>query len=265
MDDNRNECSIIKVLHHPNIIRYYETYETKDTIYIVCEYLKDGQLFDYVLQNEYLEEYEASYIFKQLLRTLNYLHNSGIVHRDLKPENILITKEKKEGEFFNHVKTVKLIDFGFACYMTDEANMSDLVGTPNYTAPEVYLGQNTEVSDNFSLGVILYFMYAIILLRLRGVLPFYSPVQDLVMRKTIKSDYQISDAHWANISPEAVDLTTRLLENDPKKRISLIESLVHPWIRDRDSLKKYDQVNRVKEGEESLNESKEKSKIIENN
>ena len=154
----RNECAIIKVLHHPNIIRYYENYETKDTIYIVCEYLSDGQLFDYVLENGFLEEEEASYILKQLLRTINYLHNMGILHRDLKPENILITKHSSHGQYANKVNEVKLIDFGYACYLIDKKNMSELVGTPNYTAPEVYQGKNTEESDAFSLGVILYFM-----------------------------------------------------------------------------------------------------------
>ena len=65
----------------------------------------------------------------------------------------------------------------------------------------------------------------------------------------MKGDYQISDAHWSNISPEGVDLTTKLLERDYEKRISLFEALVHPWIRDRDNLKNYYGANRKQDGE----------------
>lgn len=50
------------------------------------------------------------------------------------------------------------------------------------------------------------------------------------MRKTVKGDFQISDAHWCNVSPEGVQLVKRMLEVDPNKRISLIEILSHPWI-----------------------------------
>lgn len=72
------------------------------------------------------------------------------------------------------------------------------------------------------------------------------------MRKTIKGDYQISDAHWANVSPQAVDLVTKMLEKDPEKRIDLIHTLVHPFITDRSSLKEYKGNNR---GEEMMSDS----------
>ena len=91
-------------------MRYYESFHTKDTIFIVTELVKDGDLLNHVADHEYLEELEASRILKQLLNCLIYLHSSGIVHRDLKPDNILILKDPKTGE----VDSLKLIDFGFA-------------------------------------------------------------------------------------------------------------------------------------------------------
>lgn len=139
------------------MVRYYETYETKDTIFIVCEFLKDGQLFDYILEKGYLEEEEASFILNQLLHTVKYLHNTAIIHRDLKPENILIEKVES-GHHKGRISKCKIIDFGFACYVTDDVHMQELVGTPNYVAPEVYLGKYDQAADVFSLGVILYFM-----------------------------------------------------------------------------------------------------------
>ena len=65
---------------------------------------------------------------KQLLVSVNYLHSVGIIHRDLKPENIMISKDPIEGR----VKEVKLIDFGFAKFLSNNTLMKDACGTPNY-------------------------------------------------------------------------------------------------------------------------------------
>lgn len=66
--------------------------------------------------------------------------------------------------------------------------------------------------------------------RLRGTLPFQALAPELITRKTIKGDFQVCDAHWQNVSPEAIDLVEKLLETKPADRISLIECLVHPWL-----------------------------------
>lgn len=68
-----------------------------------------------------------------------------------------------------------------------------------------------------------------------------------MIRKTIKGDFQVSDAHWANVSHHAVDLVTKMLEKDPEKRIDLLHAMMHPFITDRQSLRKYKDVNRVEE------------------
>jgi len=72
-------------------------------------------------------------------------------------------------------------------------------GTPNYVAPEVLNGNYDYRSDIFSIGVIIYLM-------LRGNLPFDAQIADLVINKTIRGDYQITDSHWQNISEEGKDL-----------------------------------------------------------
>lgn len=146
----------MKVLHHPNIVRYYETYETKDNKYIVADLVSGGDLLTYILEVAFIDEYEASFIFKQLVETVLYLHNSGIIHRDLKPDNILLERDEKTKK----IVKAKLIDFGFAAVISHIDKNSDACGTLNYVAPEVILGTvDNEKSDNFSLGVILYLMY----------------------------------------------------------------------------------------------------------
>lgn len=65
-------------------------------------------------------------MIKQLLECVNYLHDTGIIHRDLKPENILIVQEN------DVIKEIKLIDFGFAKFVTEDHTLNDSCGTANY-------------------------------------------------------------------------------------------------------------------------------------
>jgi len=227
-----SETSVMKVLDHPSTIKLIETIEIQNKLYIVMELVKDGDLFDYILSKDFLEEYEASYIMKQLLNSINYIHSMGIIHRDLKPENIMISLNA------NHaISQIKLIDFGFATFVCSTKVIKDACGTPNYLAPEVLkeAGYDKKV-DVFSLGVIMYFM-------LRGYLPFDDPNVGEILKKTYKAEPPMSDEHWNNISEDSKDLLKKLLCKDPKTRIEIEEALKHPWIQNREALLKYEGVN----------------------
>lgn len=106
LDAIKEEVAILTKLDHPNIVRYYETYEDDKNIYLVMEYIGGGELFDKIAQqkNQVFNEVTAyEYIYK-LFGALNHMHAQGIVHRDIKPENIMIGDN---GE-------LKLIDFGLS-------------------------------------------------------------------------------------------------------------------------------------------------------
>jgi len=105
---------------------------------------KGGELFDLIKQKKKFDEPPASTIIKTLLSVIAYCHNEGVVHRDLKPRNILLDT--------NHL-SIKVIDFGFA---TREKMMEDRVGTAEFVAPEVLMGEYTEKCDLWSVGIITY-------------------------------------------------------------------------------------------------------------
>lgn len=84
----------MKLLNHSCIIKFVEIIETKTHLNIITEVVRDGDLFDYITNNENLNEQEASLIMSQLFDTVNYVHSVGIVHRDLKPENIMIVLDQ---------------------------------------------------------------------------------------------------------------------------------------------------------------------------
>jgi len=229
-----SETSVMKILDHPNVIKLIDTIETKSHIYIITEIVKDGDLFDYIINREYLEEWDASLVMKQLIASIYFLHNIGIIHRDLKPENLLITL----GDF-EQVKEVKIIDFGFAKLINGDEKLSDTCGTPNYVAPEVLRGTGYDKSaDVWSLGVIMYLM-------VRGYLPFDAHDVNVILKNTLKAEIPLEDEHWDKVSPEAKDLVKKFLHKDPSKRISLAEASHHPWIKNREELKKYKGVNRT--------------------
>jgi len=91
----QREIKILSIMDHPNIIKTYKITETAKNYYIIMEYCEGGELFDYIVEKERLDESEASIFFYQLINSLEYIHSKGIAHRDLKPENLLLTKNKK--------------------------------------------------------------------------------------------------------------------------------------------------------------------------
>jgi len=235
------ETSVMKVLNHPAMIKLIETVETKSAIYIVTELVKDGDLFEYIVNREFLEEYETSFIMKQLFVAMSYLHNVGIIHRDLKPENIMITLSEKKDK----VKEVKIIDFGFAQFVTPGVILKETCGTPNYVAPDVLKGNGYDKrADVWSLGIIMFLM-------LRGRLPFDAHHVDDILKNTLKMPLPLDEEHWDNVSPDARDLVTKLLDRDMNSRITIQDALNHPWITNRENLRKY--ANRNQHAENNSN------------
>ena len=97
-----NEIEILSKLDHPNVIHVEKIVEDEINFYIIMEYCCDGELFDYIVKSEKLDEIEASIFFYQLIIGMEYIHKQNLAHRDLKPENLLLTKD--------HI--LKIIDFG---------------------------------------------------------------------------------------------------------------------------------------------------------
>ncbi|CAK72198.1 unnamed protein product (macronuclear) [Paramecium tetraurelia] len=223
-----HEVEIMKLLNHSCIVRFHEIIETKTHLNIITEVVRDGDLFDYIIKNENINEQEASLIMSQLFDTLNYIHSVGIVHRDLKPENIMIVLDATK----KNVKQVKIIDFGFANFLTNIQTKEGeaLCGTTNYLAPESLEQKKIDFKvDNFALGVILYFL-------LSGYLPFDSEFPEDIIKNIIECKYDLQEEFWQQISDDARDLIKKLLMKEPDERISMQSALEHPWIKNRNQL-----------------------------
>lgn len=134
-----------------HIVRYYENdIVVTDTprrydIFILMEYLTP--LEDYIQSQDFLVR-DVIRLGLDVLYGLQSCHNNGVIHRDIKDDNIFVSEK---GEY-------KIGDFGVSKVLKDSSKAESLKGTPNFLAPEVYLGKEsyTKSVDLYSLGIVLY-------------------------------------------------------------------------------------------------------------
>ena len=98
----------MRLVDHPNILKLRDVLESPRHLYIILEYAEQGELFDFLVSNRFLQEDVAMEFFRQIVFAVEYLHQLGICHRDLKPENILL----------DSCTRVKIADFGFARWVS---------------------------------------------------------------------------------------------------------------------------------------------------
>jgi serine/threonine-protein kinase Chk2 len=122
----QSECSILKRLHHPCIIRINDVYDEADALYIILELVEGGELFDRIVSQGQLDEGTSKFIFRQMCIGVKYLHDSSITHRDLKPENILLCSPD------TNETLIKITDFGLSKFINETSLMKTFCGTPNY-------------------------------------------------------------------------------------------------------------------------------------
>jgi len=209
----QTEMKALRALHHPSICRLYEQLETTRKIFLVLEYCSGGELFDYIVDKDKLDEQEARQFFREICGAVAYMHSKGFAHRDLKPENILIDEDHK----------IKLIDFGLCAQPNDglQSALATCCGSPAYAAPELVSGRKYmgPEADVWSLGVLLYAL-------LNGFLPFDDDNLTILYRKIKSGKYEVPD--W--LSQDSEFLLAQLLQTDPKKRITMIRLLKHRWL-----------------------------------
>ena len=205
------EIETLSNFHHPFINQILDNFETSTHIFIVMEYVC-GDLLGFIRKRSKLSESVSKIIFKQLIEGLKYIHKKHFVHRDIKLDNILI----------DLTNTIKICDFGVSKHFDDKNEiMFDHCGTPAYIAPEIFEhnGYKGPACDIWSAGVTLYYMLA-------GEQPFKAgSISEL--EKIIKAgDFKEIEG----VSKEANNLISKILQVNPKSRLSLDEILNHKWL-----------------------------------
>jgi serine/threonine protein kinase len=209
------EAEAIGRLNHAHILPAYDYGEQEPWHYMVMPYIEQGTLRDRLLEGPLSLE-EVGILFEQVAGALQFAHDQGIIHRDIKPSNILLRDDHY----------AYLADFGLAKSVEAGSTITqtgNLLGTPEYMAPELAEGPATTSSDVYALGILLYQMVT-------GQVPFSGETPIAVYWKQIRDEptppSQINPA-----IPRSIErVILRALEKQPGRRYQTANEVAQAYI-----------------------------------
>uniref|UniRef100_A0A7N9B0U9 Protein kinase C n=1 Tax=Mastacembelus armatus TaxID=205130 RepID=A0A7N9B0U9_9TELE len=207
MDDDV-ECTMVerRVLslawENPFLTQLYCTFQTKENLFFVMEYLNGGDLMFHIQSCHKFDLHRATFYAAEIICGLQFLHSKGIIYRDLKLDNVLLDSE-------GHIK---IADFGMCKEnMQEDSRTSTFCGTPDYIAPEILLGQKYSSSvDWWSFGVLLYEM-------LIGQSPFHGRDEEELFQ-SIRTDTPLYP-RW--LPKDSRDILIKLFVREPEERLGV--------------------------------------------
>ncbi len=206
-----NEARIFR-LKHPNIISILDFGLERSTNvpFLIMEYAPNGTLRQHHPNGTIVHLSKIVSYVKDIARALQYAHEENLVHRDIKPENLLVGLQDE----------ILLSDFGIAVISQSERftpqNNQEIAGTPNYMAPEQFLGKPGRACDQYALGIIVYEW-------LCGMCPFHGTFIELAHQHLESLPPPLS-GKVPTISPEVERVVMMTLEKDPQKRFASVQT-----------------------------------------
>lgn len=200
---------------HSGILKYHAVYSFDGFIWIVLEKF-DSSLYQLLKSRAgFIPEKHMSYICKEVLKGLEWLHGDQRVHRDIKSQNVLLSE----------TGDVKLGDFGYAAQVSESTKLKN--ANPSWMAPELLLGKEyTDAVDIWSLGILM-------LEIAEGEPPYANESYDVVIQNIINNPAPKlkSKIKWTK---DFANLVSLCLRKTPEERLSAKQLLCHPFIEDND-------------------------------
>lgn len=230
-----SEARLTLSLHHPNLVRVFETGEHLGLPFMVMEYV-DGVSCAKLLRSvasrgERFPEGAALVICAEVLKGLMHAHGArdeageplGIVHRDVSPGNILISRSGR----------IKLADFGIArsTQIEHHTDPGQVKGKFGYMSPEQVMGDEEldARSDLFSLGVVLAEM-------LIGRRLFSGKGEFEVLTRMYEADIAVLHDESSRVNPALLPLLEKALQRDRAQRFQTAEEFFVALTRAADGM-----------------------------
>ncbi|XP_070576508.1 RAC-gamma serine/threonine-protein kinase-like isoform X2 [Ptychodera flava] len=194
------ENRVLQTTKHPFLTSLKYSFQTKDRLCFVMEYVNGGELFFHLSRERVFSEERTRFYGAEIVSALAYLHSCNVIYRDLKLENLLLDKD-------GHIK---ITDFGLCKEeISYGATTKTFCGTPEYLAPEVLEDNDYgRAVDWWGTGVVMYEMMC-------GRLPFYNRDHEVLFEKILTEDIRFPK----NLSDSAKNFLSGLLIKDPKLRL----------------------------------------------
>ncbi|KAK8460126.1 hypothetical protein SEVIR_2G282400v4 [Setaria viridis] len=222
-DDVRREVEITRRMSElgaGRVARLREACEDDDGVHLVMELCEGGELFDRIFEREHYSERAAAKLARTIVEVVQLCHENGVMHRDLKPENFLFVNKSEDSP-------LKAIDFGLSVYFKPGDRFTEVVGSGCYMAPEVLKRNYGPEIDVWSAGVILHIL-------LCGFPPFWGDSDEKIAQSILRGGINLQRDPWPKVSQNAKDLVKKMLDPDPRTRLTAKQVLEHPWLKNAD-------------------------------
>ncbi|XP_032393378.1 myosin light chain kinase, smooth muscle isoform X3 [Etheostoma spectabile] len=213
----RKEIELMNFLHHPKLVQCLAAYDHKPEMVMVMEFIAGGELFERIVDDSFEHTEPASVRYmQQILKGIAFMHQQRIVHLDLKPENIVCVD--------THGTSIKIIDFGLASKLDENTPLKVMHGTPEFVAPEVINYEPVFLTtDMWSIGVICYIL-------LSGESPFQGNSDAETLALVTAAQWEFDEESFDEITDEAKNFISSLLNKDARRRMTSEEALAHQWM-----------------------------------
>ena len=218
----QHEITFLARMHHENIAKMVLAFRSSlKSAYIAMELCTGGELFGAIVKHKKLTEGIVKQIAYEILSALQHAHSRQIAHLDLKPENVLLAAPwNGEPDTF---PPIKIVDWGLASDFSDfDRCPCDVKGSPNYMAPEVFLGDYNEKADLWSLGVMVYVM-------MTGNFPFSGATLKELVNAIVNTRVVFYEEEWAESSEVSKSFSRYLMTKNPTLRPSAEGASKHKW------------------------------------
>ncbi|XP_028290286.1 serine/threonine-protein kinase 17A [Gouania willdenowi] len=203
----------------PRVVNLHQVYEMASEMVLVLEFAAGGEIFNQcVSEDEAFSEEDVKRLMRQILEGVTFLHQNNVVHLDLKPQNILLTSSSPIGD-------IKIVDFGLSRMISSNQELREIMGTPEYVAPEILNYEPiSTATDMWSVGVLAYVM-------LTGISPFLGEDKQETFLNISQLNVSYSEEELQQQDEAALSFIQMLLRKQQPERASAEQCLQHSWLQ----------------------------------